>query len=750
MKTRQKTTPEPDVVMSVRSLLRHPDIADRTETAPGLSSFHARVQAALARRYKSFVPEVTLQADYEVRGRWVRVRGRADGLYRTRGGWKLVEIKTGPLTPAEDLRLLEVQAQLRYYAALAEQPSSERKRRKIVSGEIILRGPRGGLLRVPISLANAAQVLLDRLAVELDIQDDRRTHSRNLETQWSAIGRHMRAGFRHEQSEMVDALADALPHEHAVCLTSPPGTGKTRAVLWAALNHAIPLGIPIVYFTAKTTGAHEALATLKEMQDAGLPVRLVWLVGRDQLCPNCPDYPDCLTLPLTRKALAEGELSALLIREHRWNPETLASYAREKGLCNYELNREAVRFADVVVADDYFLFEGLPPTRRRPFALLDEVHQLAERLRQHVDLFLSMEKIRSTKHLSRDSVRPVRRMLQLIRPDRFASWEDFSGYGDEWNLIARELRSQIELEREWGKQNVLAKMERMAHWLAVSPQTIRLVPVVLPSGVSGFQLSLTDHGTVIRERLKRFSSVVGFSGTLPLEDRRARQLIGFPSGAPVVRIQAPCKPAVRIMIIPEGSSRYPLRLVDLRKYITVLAEVMRLRPGIYLVFGQSHAHVHELSDMLTSRGHFCLELSKGISDEELRQLLGKAEMVGFVLAPLGGQFSEAINLPVDLLTGLVILGLGIPPPTASSEIRRHFLESEDEEGFEEVYIVPAMTRVVQAAGRLTRGPGARGIVLLVDERFAQERYLSHLPPEWYERSPKELICTHWKREIRNA
>jgi DNA excision repair protein ERCC-2 len=549
---------------------------------------------------------------------------------------------------------------------------------------------------------------------------------------------------------MADALADTLPHEHDIVFTSPPGTGKTRAVLWAALNHAIPLGIPIVYFTAKTTGAHEALATLKGMQDAGLPLRVVWLVGRDQLCANCPDYPDCLTIPPTRKALVEGKLSALLVRKHKWNPETLASYAREKGLCNYELNREAVRLADVIVADDYFFFKGLPPTRRKSLALLDEVHQLAERLRQHVDVFLSMEEIRSTKHFSRDSVRPIRRMLQLISPDRLESWEEISGSGDEWSLIARELRSQTELDREWGGQDVRAKMERIAHWLAVFSQATHLVPVVLPSGMNGFQLSLLDHRTVIRERLKRFSGVVGFSATLPFEDRRACQLLGFPSAAPVIRIHAADQPAVRIMVIPEGSSKYPLRLVDFRKSVTVLTEVMRLRPGIYLVFGQSHAQVQELSSMLTSRGHFCLEMSKGMADEELRQLLGKAGTVGFVLAPLGGQFSEAINPPVDLLTGLIILGLGISPPTASSEMRRQFLNNEDEEGFEEVYIVPAMSRVVQAAGRLTRGPKARGIVLLVDERFAEERYLSHFPPEWYEKSPKELIYTDWKREIRNA
>lgn len=152
--------------------------------------------------------------------------------------------------------------------------------------------------------------------------------------------------------------------------------------------------------------------------------------------------------------------------------------------------------------------------------------------------------------------------------------------------------------------------------------------------------------------------------------------------------------------------------------------------------------------MLTTRGYNCLEMLRGVGEETLLHIFKKSE--GFILAPLGGQYSEAVNPPEDLLTGVIILGPGVSPPTPSCEFRRHLIEGEEEEAFEEVYIKPAMLRVVQAAGRLSRSPDARGIVMLADIRFAKESYLKYLPLEWYERSPNELICENWKQEIQDA
>jgi len=177
---------------------------------------------------------------------------------------------------------------------------------------------------------------------------------------------------------------------------------------------------------------------------------------------------------------------------------------------------------------------------------------------------------------------------------------------------------------------------------------------------------------------------------------------------------------------------------------------MKLRPGVYLVFGQSNAHIQELSAMLHARGIFSLVASRDFDEKTLYHFFGDSAAKGFLLAALGGRFSEAVNLPVNLFAGVIVLGPGVSPPTSSSEFRRQLLLAEEEDGFDEIYIQPAMARVVQAVGRLTRSPEARGVALLMDERFATERYLRHFPPEWYEKSPRELICKNWKEVLRRV
>ena len=55
-----------------------------------------------------------------------------------------------------------------------------------------------------------------------------------------------------------------------------------------------------------------------------------------------------------------------------------------------------------------------------------------------------------------------------------------------------------------------------------------------------------------------------------------------------------------------------------------------------------------------------------------------------------------------------------------------------EDGFEIAYRQPAMTRVVQAVGRVARGEN-RGVAVLVDPRFGEPAYQAFMPNWWQPR-----------------
>uniref|UniRef100_UPI003561B62D helicase C-terminal domain-containing protein n=2 Tax=Halomonas TaxID=2745 RepID=UPI003561B62D len=51
-------------------------------------------------------------------------------------------------------------------------------------------------------------------------------------------------------------------------------------------------------------------------------------------------------------------------------------------------------------------------------------------------------------------------------------------------------------------------------------------------------------------------------------------------------------------------------------------------------------------------------------------------------------------------------------------------------GDDYAYRVPGLIKVVQAAGRVIRGPEDRGTVVLMDDRFARHEVRTRLPDWW--------------------
>jgi Rad3-related DNA helicase len=51
-------------------------------------------------------------------------------------------------------------------------------------------------------------------------------------------------------------------------------------------------------------------------------------------------------------------------------------------------------------------------------------------------------------------------------------------------------------------------------------------------------------------------------------------------------------------------------------------------------------------------------------------------------------------------------------------------------GYEYTYLYPGVQKVIQAAERVIRAPSDRGVLYLIDDRFARSEVRSLLPPWW--------------------
>ena len=98
---------------------------------------------------------------------------------------------------------------------------------------------------------------------------------------------------------------------------------------------------------------------------------------------------------------------------------------------------------------------------------------------------------------------------------------------------------------------------------------------------------------------------------------------------------------------------------------------------------------------------------------------------------MGGIFGEGIDLTGDRLTGVVIVGVGLPQVCPEQEIMRSYYDDKMGSGFSYAYTYPGINRVLQASGRLIRSETDRGALLLIDSRFGYAEYLRLLPDEWH-------------------
>ena len=99
-------------------------------------------------------------------------------------------------------------------------------------------------------------------------------------------------------------------------------------------------------------------------------------------------------------------------------------------------------------------------------------------------------------------------------------------------------------------------------------------------------------------------------------------------------------------------------------------------------------------------------------------------------AVLGGHFGEGIDLTGDRLSGVIIVGVGLPKITPERQILSNYYSEKFGDGFAFAYRYPGWEKVLQAVGRVIRTEEDTGFALLIDERLDKPEYLTLYPENW--------------------
>ena len=736
----------------------------------------ARVQAMRCRGNPFYRAEVTLSANLELANTAYALQGRADGLALTPEGELLIEEYKTTRAPSPLLNSVD-QAQVRLYAGLylASQGALE------TVGQITLR-----LLYLnPETLQEhvfedhwtpeqAAAYLALALTCYQGLLEAKQRQWLDRET-WAEALRFPYSDFRINQRAVSRRVFRSLSKGENLLLEAPTGSGKTLAVLYPAIK--VQRGDrQLVYLTSKSRGADTVAETLTLLNIQGpksvafnatqitAKAKVCLMPGMPcdaALCPYARGYYDRVT-----EALSEL-LTGGYIHEQR-----IHQIALKHQLCPFELSLDAASESDLIVADYNYVFDPAVRLQRlgdlsQHHLLVDEAHQLPSRVQSMLSTALSLQAVAQALRTCALDLAPAIRRLQralaqltkaaamrAIPPEQVedleAGLQAYVEAVDHWRTQSEEAHEQqtLVLQDARDEDPVQALYFISLGWMrskSWGPSDSFRYLLRGQGDERAVVRYCVDPGPYTADVLKDAASVLRFSGTVsPLG--LYQQLHGFPEQLiqsegsnekwpTPERAPNPFQASsTGVLLISDIPTYLRTREGSLPRLAALVQEVIRTAPGRYLIALPSYAYLELFSRTQVDAEYGFMVQRPNMSDGEQADLLSTFAdqstcLLGVVL---GGVLTESLNFPASGLRGVFVVGLGLPPPGLERDLMAAHFDEKIGKGWGQqvAYTQPAMLKVSQAAGRLIRRTGDRGLVFLIDPRFAEPRYRCFLPAHW--------------------
>ena len=586
---------------------------------------------------------------------------------------------------------------------------------------------------------------------------------------------------REGQTEMAEQVFRAIRKGQRLFAQAPTGIGKTMSALYPTVK-AMGEGYcdRIFYLTAKNATAREAYAAAGKLFEAGAMLRTVTLRAKEQMClreggcreggvSHC-NSRDCPYAKGYYDRALEA-VSALLRDKHGFPSSLIREAGRQYRICPYELSLDLSEFCEIIICDYNYAFDPAVYLRRyfdedgergRYVFLVDEAHNLPDRARDMYSLRLAFEPFEAIYARVEPDADPeleaalggflmsMRRLGKLCTENRQRN-EDGSESGyylnrqPLMNFQETVSTTREQLERFLRKQTQHSLYEPLSELLALLRRYLSLSEcyddrfltyVELLSGRVSVQLFCLDPAGVLDVAMHRAVSTVFFSATLAPLDYFS-DILGGGRQAAQIDLPSPYDPArLCVTVASSVSTRMEDRDGSYRKIANLIAATVSARAGNYLVYFPSYDYMEAVLERFLSKypwvEHVVQKKRMRAADREeflrfFKEDEGKLR-VGFCV--LGGSFSEGVDLPGSRLIGAVIVGVGIPGLSNERNMLRDYYEQKCERGYDYAYTYPGMNRVLQAAGRVIRCEEDRGVVVLIDDRYADEPYLHLYPRHW--------------------
>jgi len=585
------------------------------------------------------------------------------------------------------------------------------------------------------------------------------------------------------QDTVIKDVYDSIKLKKDIIIHAPTGIGKTVSVLAPALSYVMNKDLTIFFLTSRQTQHKIAVDTLKQIKKKfGNNFNVADIIGKKWMCLqevealNSTDFNDyckklrdegqCEFYLNTRKksmrptVSAESNLNELKVLGPMHVGELIDNCKKPK-LCPYEMVSLLAKDAKVIIADYNSIFnsnirEGLYARTNKSLEnsiiIVDEGHNLPSRARELLTAKLSTFIIdRAIKEANKNEFFDILIKLKslkevfdelsfdlnfnkeekLIRKYEFVDKvDDKQKYED----LINEFALVGELIKEKQKQSYIASIGKFLEaWMNDDRGFARILKKDINNNLV-LNYRCLDPSLVTRDVIDRSYCTIIMSGTLT-PTFMYKDILGFDDADEKVYENPFPKNNRLCLIVPETTTKFTRRnYEEYNKIAEVCNKIVNKIPGNTILFFPSYDLRDKVYKNLfnISSKKFMIEkpnLSKEEKEQILEDFKENKDKGAVLLAVSTGSFGEGIDLPGDFLKGVVIVGLPLEKPDLETKELIDYYEEKYGKGYDYGYILPAITKCLQNAGRCIRSETDKGVIVFLDERFAWENYLRCLPED---------------------
>ncbi|WP_188596161.1 ATP-dependent DNA helicase [Thermocladium modestius] len=578
---------------------------------------------------------------------------------------------------------------------------------------------------------------------------------------------------RKPQEKLIESILYALDEGLNVVVEAPTGVGKTAAALASALSYAMDRDLDVIYLIRTKNQAQAPMRELsKLLERKGIAIPYVLLRNRADMC--------CLT---SSKKLAYKDFLMecnYLKSQHECRyyegtmkgvPESLiqgvklsspSSYVRRfcaAGLCPYDSSRMLSNKARLVILSYYYLFamnrpETVDLNLESSILIVDEVHNLPSSI-------IDLNTVQLTEYTIRASINEVKQYLT----DEEARIKAMSSLKTLLTMF-RKLREKIMEDEESFKEKRIDASDVLPYFDGID--TLKAIHADIMQGkrTKGLQFfsspltevlefysfiitklqgrglfykpskegdavlsKLLDPSIVSGEVFKKVNKYILMSGSLPPVDY-IKLMLGLRDDYRLVRVplnEYISMDNIRAVIYPAVTTKYDMRDESMYSKIAEAIESLfnSTKAGLLAVF-PSYDVMKRVRKYIHSR-NVITELSSTSIDGVMDKLADDPHQL--ILGVAGGKLIEGIEFKVgdrNAVDTIAIVGVPYPEPSDFLQMILNGLSAKignRQLAWHIVYTWNALIKVKQSIGRGIRSERDRVYVVLMDDRFAQNKAL---------------------------